>query len=373
MKIVIIGPAYPFRGGIADTNEALCRTLQQKGHETRIVTFTLQYPELFFPGKTQYSADPRPENLRIEERINSVNPLTWIQTARHINQIAPDLLIIRYWIPFLSPCLGTIAHLVKKRTRIVGMTDNIIPHEKRTGDKWLTQYFLKACHGFITLSSTVKEELESFTRKPSVYFPHPINDNLGEQIGQHEARDHLNLDREKKYILFFGIVRKYKGLDLLLKALGEDKLKKEGIKLLIVGEFYEKTSVYNELIDTLGLSEQVIIINKFIPSAHIRYYFCASDLVAQTYHTASQSGITQIAYHFEKPMLVTNVGGLSEMVPHKKVGYVVEKNPSAISEAISDFFDNNRSDEFAPHIREEKKKYSWDAFIEELIGLYKRL
>ncbi len=373
MKIVIIGPAYPFRGGIADTNEALCRNLQRKGHETMIFTFNLQYPELLFPGKTQYSADPRPEYLRIEELISSVNPLSWFQTARRINQIAPDLLIIRYWIPFMAPCLGTIARLVKKRTRIIGMTDNVIPHEKRTGDKWLTQYFLKACHGFITLSSTVKEELESFTRKPSVFFPHPINDNLGEQIDKYEARDYLKLDREGRYILFFGIVRKYKGLDLLLNALGKNKLKETGVKLLIVGEFYEKPSVYNELINKLGLSEQVIIINKFIPSAHIRYYFCASDLVAQTYHTASQSGITQIAYHFEKPMLVTNVGGLSEMVPHKKVGYVVEKNPDAISEAIYDFFSNNKAGDFAPYIREEKKTYTWDAFTDELIGLYKRI
>ena len=218
MKIVIIGPAYPFRGGIADTNESMCRELQRKGHKTVIYTFTMQYPELFFPGKTQYSADPRPENLLIKEKINSVNPLNWIQTAIHINRMAPDLLIIRYWIPFMAPCMGIIARLVKKSTRIIGMTDNIIPHEKRTGDKWLTQYFIKACHGFITLSSTVKEELKLFSKKPSVYFPHPINDNLGEQIDKYQARSHLNLEKNAPYILFFGIVRKYKGIDLLLKA-----------------------------------------------------------------------------------------------------------------------------------------------------------
>lgn len=373
MKIIIIGPAYPFRGGIADTNESLCRTLKHKGHETLIYTFTLQYPELFFPGQTQYSADPRPENIRIEERINSVNPLNWIQTALNINRENPDLLIVRYWIPFMAPCLGTIARLIKKRTRIIGMTDNIIPHEKRTGDKWLTQYFIGACHGFITLSSTVKEELKLFTSKPSVYFPHPINDNLGEQIDKNEARSHLKLDKEGKYILFFGIIRKYKGLDLLLKALGEEKIKEKGIKLLIVGEFYDKPAFYNELIRSLGLSEHIIIINKFIPAAHIKYYFCAADLVAQTYHTASQSGITQIAYHFERPMLVTNVGGLSENVPHKRVGYVVERDPEAISEVINDFFQNNKEGEFAPYIKEEKKKYTWEAFVDKLTGLYEQL
>ena len=373
MKIVIIGPAYPFRGGIADTNESMCRELQRKGHEAVIYTFTLQYPEIFFPGKTQYSADPRPENIKIEERINSVNPFTWIQTAININRMAPDLLIVRYWIPFMAPCLGTIALLVKKRTRVIGMTDNIIPHEKRTGDKWLTQYFIKACHGFITLSSTVKDELQFFTKKPSVYFPHPINDNLGEPIDKYEARKHLNLEKEGQYILFFGIVRKYKGLDLLLKAMGEKKIKDRGIKLLIVGEFYDKPATYNELISELGLSENVIVVNKFIPASHIRYYFCAADLVAQTYHTASQSGITQIAYHFERPMLVTNVGGLSEIVPHKKVGYVLEKHPAAISEAIQDFFQNNRKVEFEPYIKEEKKKYTWNAFVDQINKLYNQL
>jgi glycosyltransferase involved in cell wall biosynthesis len=373
MKTLIIGPAYPFRGGIADTNESLCRALQQKGHEATILTFTLQYPELFFPGKTQYSADPKPENIRIEQTINSVNPLNWIKTALKINRIKPDLVIIRYWIPFMAPCLGTIARFLKKPTRIIGMTDNIVPHEKRAGDKLMTRYFIKACHGFITLSTTVNQELKSFTNKPSVYFPHPINDNLGSIMNQKEAREFLNLEPDGNYILFFGIVRKYKGLDLLLKALNRKDIIKKDIKLIIAGEFYDKPATYYNLIEQLGLKDQVIIVNKFIPGSHIKYYFSAADLVAQTYHSASQSGITQIAYHFERPMLVTNVGGLSEIIPDKKVGYVVEKDPGAIARAIRDFYENKKFGEFHTNVKEEKQKYSWAAFVDELMKLTENL
>ncbi|MFW5916690.1 MAG: glycosyltransferase, partial [Bacteroidota bacterium] len=226
---------------------------------------------------------------------------------------------------------------------------------------------------FITLSSTVKEELKIFTNKPSVYFPHPINDNLGEPMDKHEARNHLNLEKQGRYILFFGIIRKYKGLDLLIKALGKKKTKEMAIKLLIAGEFYDKPATYQKLINNLDLEGHVIIVDKFIPGVHLKYYFSAADLVAQTYHTASQSGITQMAYHFERPMLVTNVGGLSEIVPHRKVGYVVERDPEAISEAIHDFFQNNRAGEFEPHIKEEKQKYTWEAFVDQLTELYRQL
>jgi len=372
MKILILGPAYPFRGGIADTNESLCRALQKKGHSASIFTFTLQYPEFLFPGKTQYSADPRPEDIPITKQINSVNPLNWIITARKINRMNPDLVVIRYWLPFMSPALGSIARLLKKKIRIVGMTDNILPHEKRPGDRPLTRYFMGSCHGFITLSSTVLDELHQFTRKPAEYFPHPINDQLGEIMDKQSAREKLNLDPEGKYVLFFGIVRKYKGLDLLIRAFSHQKIKEQNIKLMVVGEFYDSPKPYQEMIQQYHLENQVMLENKFIPGSHIKQYFSAADLVAQTYHTASQSGITQMAYHFERPMLVTDVGGLSEIVPHEKVGYVVEKDPPQIASAIADFFGQKRFHTFSLQVKEEKKKYTWEAFVDKLLKLHQQ-
>ena len=373
MKILIIGPAHPFRGGIADTNEALCRALQRKGHEASILTFTLQYPEFLFPGKTQYSTDPKPEGIHITRQVNAVNPLNWILTARKINRMRPDLVIIRYWLPFMAPALGTIARFLNNKIRIAGMTDNILPHEKRAGDKQLTRYFTGSCHGFITLSSTVLKELELFTNKPAVWFPHPINDQLGDILGKAEARKKLNLDEKGNYVLFFGIIRKYKGLDLLLEAFDHQEIRNQNIRLVVAGEFYDQPKPYQELIRKHQLEHQVIIVDKFIPASHIKYYFSAADLVAQTYHSASQSGITQMAYHFERPMLVTNVGGLSEIVPHKKAGYVVDKDPRLIGEAITDFFVNKRFETYSANVKEEKKKYSWEAFVDKLFILYDRL
>ena len=372
MKILILGPAYPFRGGIADTNESLCRALQNKGHTASIFTFTLQYPEFLFPGKTQYSTDPRPQEITISEQINSINPLNWIITARKINRMNPDLVVIRYWLPFMAPALGSIARMLKSSIRIIGMTDNILPHEKRPGDRPLTRYFTGSCHGFITLSTTVLEELNEFTHKPAEYFPHPINDQLGEIMDKSEAREKLGLEPNGKYVLFFGIIRKYKGLDLLLRAFSHQKIKKHGIKLMVVGEFYDSPKPYQEMIRQYHLEDQVMLVNKFIPGSHIKQYFSAADLVAQTYHTASQSGITQMAYHFERPMLVTNVGGLSEIVPHEQVGYVVEKDPPEIASCIADFFEQDRFESFSLRVKEEKKKYTWEAFVDKLLALYEQ-
>ncbi len=369
MKAIILGPAYPFRGGIADTNEALCRALIRNGVEASIVTFSLQYPDFLFPGKTQYSSDPAPEGLRIDRWINSVNPLNWWVTARKINREKPDLVIIRFWLPFMGPCLGSIARLLSRNTKIIGVTDNAIPHEKRLGDMLFTKYFLGACHAFVTLSSSVLEELKTLTNKPMTYFPHPINDQWEEAIDKQTARAYLQLKPDARYLLFFGLVRKYKGLDLLLEALGEDVLKDQDVHLIVAGEFYDEKSRYLNIIEEKNLQDKVIIVDQFVPTAEVHYYFSAIDMVTQTYHSASQSGITQMAYHFNCPMLVTNVGGLSEMVPDKKVGYVVEKAPSAIAHAILDFYDNEREEGFRRGVMEEKKKYSWDRFVEKLLLL----
>jgi glycosyltransferase involved in cell wall biosynthesis len=373
MKILIVGPAYPFRGGIADTNEALCRAIIRNNHESAIITFSLQYPNFLFPGKTQYTNDPAPTSFKTYQWINSINPLSWIQVARKINKMKPDLVVLRYWLPFMAPALGSIARMLHKKIKKIAITDNIIPHEKRPGDKLLTNYFTGACHGFITLSSSVKKELESFTRRPVMYFPHPINDNLGKKTDKKTAKQHLGLDENTNYLLFFGIIRKYKGLDLLLQAIAHNKLQDLNFKLLIVGEFYDDPKPYYDMIQKLGLENRVIINNEFVPTEEIKYYFSAADLVTQTYHTASQSGISQIAYNFENPMLVTNVGGLSEIIPHGKVGYVVEKDPAEIAEAILDYYQNDKQAMFAKNMKEEKKKYSWDLFAEKMISFYQNL
>ncbi len=368
MKITVIGPAHPLRGGIADTNEALCRALIKAGHEASLVSFSLQYPNFLFPGKTQFSADPAPEGLPIRSLLNSVNPISWITTGKLLKREKPDLVIIRYWLPFMAPCLGTVARLLDKNTKVIGLTDNVIPHEHRLGDKALTGYFTKACDGFIAMSRKVEEELKEFSESPTLYMPHPINDQFGEVIPKENARRHLKLDVDGKYLLFFGLIRKYKGLDLLLEAMADDRMK--DVKLIVAGEFYDDPEEYFQLIEEKNIANRIIIRNEFIPQEEIKYYFSACDMVAQTYHTASQSGITPMAYHFGCPMLVTNVGGLSETVPHGKVGYVVERNKTAIADAIDDFFQNQKASIFSQNVIKEREKYSWEFFVEKLVNFH---
>lgn len=371
MKVLIVGPAHPYRGGIADTNEALGRAFQRHGHQTTLVTFKVQYPNFLFPGKTQFSNDPAPEGLTIRRFIHAFNPFNWIATARKIRKENYDLVVVRYWLPLMGPCLGSINRLIGKKERIIGLCDNILPHEKRFGDKLFTSYFLSSCSKFMVMSKTVESELLEFTNKPHRYLPHPINDNLGERQDKIQSRKKLNLDPNGHYLLFFGLVRKYKGLDLMLKAMADQRIKDLNVQLLVVGEFYDDPEEYMEIVRAGGIENQVNFEDRFIATSEIKDYFSACDMVTQTYHSASQSGITQIAYNFDAPMLVTNVGGLAEIVPHGQIGYVVERDPKEIADAVVDFFANNRFQEFSERVAIEKKKYSWDAFAEELIELNK--
>lgn len=372
MKVIIVGPAYPIRGGLSVIDEAMCRAFKQSGYKASIVTFKMQYPRFLFPGKTQVADGPPPEGLNIYVWMNSINPFNWINVAQKINKLKPDFLIFRQWIPFMAPCFGTITRFLDKQIKVLSVVDNLYPHEKRPFDKILTNYFINKCDGFITFSKTVKAQLEELSFQNVIYTPHPIDDNLGVKVEKNEACEYLKLDRSVNYVLFFGLVRKYKGLDLLLKSFAYPKIRELGIKLLVVGEFYDDPQNYYTIIESNKLSDLVNVTNQFVPVTDVKYYFSAADLVAQTYHSATQSGITQIAYNFDCPMLVTNVGGLSEYVPHNKVGYVVEKDTEQIAEAIVDFFTKNRAKEFIPNVIEEKKKYSWDIFVsnvEELLNL----
>lgn len=375
-KVIIIGPAYPLRGGIANFNEALCRQMSAEGFDVKIISFSLQYPGFLFPGKTQYDTGKGPDDIRIETRINSINPLNWILVANRIRKEKPDFVIIRYWLPIMGPCLGTIANRVKKGTgiKVIAITDNVIPHEKRPGDRLFTSYFVKNCDGFITMSKAVLEDLDLFTtNKHKVFLPHPIYDIFGQKIDKPAAKAKLELTASQSYILFFGFIRKYKGLDLLLKAMGDERIKKSGIRLIVAGEFYDDPAPYLELIKQEGIEDQVILKTEYIPSDEVRYYFCAADMIVQPYRTATQSGVTQIAYHFERPMLVTNVGGLPECVPDKKVGYVTPVDHTAIADAVVDFYTNSREQQFTANTVTEKQRFLWSSFVNGVEELYRSL
>ena len=364
-KVIIIGPAFPFRGGIANFNNALAMAYYNKGDDVTLYSFTLQYPSFLFPGTTQYEDGQAPKNLKIKTLINSINPFNWIQVARKINKEDPDFVIIRYWLPFMAPCLGTIARLLNKQIKILAITDNIIPHEKRIGDSVFTKYCVKNCDAFLSLSASVLDDLTKFTDSTfKKFIPHPIYDVFGEKTSKQEAIKNLGLNPEDKHLLFFGFVRKYKGLDLMLKAMADERIKMMGVKLIIAGEFYDDKKEYLDLIADLDLLDTIIIKGDFIPPTQVKNYFCASDMITQTYKTATQSGVTQIAYHFERPMLVTNVGGLAEIVPHNRVGYVTSQEPKDIADAIIDFYQHNKEVEFTLNTKQEKKRFSWESFVD---------
>jgi D-inositol-3-phosphate glycosyltransferase len=376
LKIGIIGPAWPLRGGLATFDELLCAALNQSDHKAEIISFSLQYPNFLFPGTTQYSDSPAPEGIPIESRINSVNPLNWIATGRALKKRKYDLIIIRYWLPFMGPALGTIARLAKrnKHTKIVSLVDNAIPHEKRFGDKLFSTYFLPACHAWLTMSKKVLADLDQFTTSPNRAFTeHPLYTSFGEPVAKKEARNQLKLAEDGKYLLFFGLIRHYKGLDLLLEAIADPRIRALNIKLIVAGEYYEDPTPYNEQIKRLNIADHVVLHTHFIPDNDVRWYFSACDLVTQTYHTATQSGVTKIALQFDKPSLVTNVGGLGEIILHNQSGYVVPPTVNDVADAIVDFYSNNREADFVAATQEEKKKYSWQVMVQSIQNLYEQI
>jgi D-inositol-3-phosphate glycosyltransferase len=375
-KVVIIGSAWPLRGGLATYNERLARAYRDSGAEVEIYSFSLQYPGFLFPGKTQYSDEPSPENLRIHVAVNSINPFNWLLTGLKIRRLKPDLVIIKFWIPFMAPCLGIIARIIRSNhhSKVISIIDNIIPHEKRIGDRILGRFWVKSVQGFVAMSRSVLTDLESFDKhKPKAYCPHPLYDNFGAVIPGNEAKDQLGLSKEYNYLLFFGFIRDYKGLDLLLKAFADERFRKLPLKLLVAGEFYSDPQPYKDLIETLNLGDYVIMSNDFIPDSEVYKYFCAANLAVQPYKHATQSGVTQIAYHFNLPMIITDVGGLAEFVPDGKVGYVVKPDPGSIAEAILKFYGEGKESEFKENIILEKTKYSWERMLETIDSLSRNL
>jgi len=373
MRIVILGSAYPLRGGgIASFNERLATHFQELGHEVDIYSFTLQYPNFLFPGKSQYSDEPAPAGLNIQTKVNSINPLNWFKVGRELRRAKYDLLIVRFWMPFFGPCLGTIQRQVRKNkyTKIVCIADNIIPHEQRFGDKSLIRYFLKSVDACVTMSKSVLADLKTMSpQMPAVYTPHPLYDNYGLHLSKLDARKLLHIDQQDKVILFFGFIRQYKGLDMLLEALADARVRDLNIKLLLAGEFYGDPAPYLALIKKHHLEKSIYMHTDFIPNQEVGRYFSAADCVVLPYRSATQSGITQVAYHFDLPMIVSNVGGLPELVQDGSVGYVVEPNVNSIAEGIVSFYRHDKEAQFRTNIIDEKKKYSWDTFGKELLKL----
>lgn len=363
MKVIILGTAWPYRGGLATFNERLAKQFMEEGHKVEVWTFTLQYPSFLFPGKTQFSSEQAPKGLLIRRELNSCNPFNWLRVGRAIRKAAPNLLVCCYWMSFFAPAYGLVSRMARKngKTKCIALVHNMIPHEPSILDKLFAPYFVKSQDGFVALSESVVGDINRLDKagKPKTFSPHPIYDHYGERMKKDQACEALGLPVDKDYMLFFGLVRAYKGLDLLLEAFGEVKDALPNLQLIIAGEFYEDEAKYRAQIKQLGLEERVIVRNEFVPDGDLRKYFGASDLIVQPYKTATQSGVTQVAFHFEKPMLVTNVGGLGEIVHDGKMGYACAPEAKAIGEDLKDYFENQRQQAFTAYLKKEKTKYEW--------------
>ena len=370
MKIVILGPAHPYRGGLASIMETMAREYISRGDEVKIYTFSLQYPSILFPGKSQTVDTPAPEDLHIERLVNTCNPINWLIVGNRIRRERPDMVLMKYWTPFMAPCFGTIARIARTNgvTKFVCQIDNVEPHEHHIIDKPCNHYYLDAVDGFVYMSEQVHGELNAYTQAPAIFSPHPMFENFGKAVPRDEACKKIGINPAENYTLFFGLIRDYKGLDLLLEAWA--KWLPEGRKLLIAGEFYASREKYIALIERLRLQDRVVLHDRFIADDDVKYYFSAADCLVLPYRTATQSGVTQIAYNFSVPMIVTRVGGLPEIVPNGRVGLVCEPTTESITTAIERLYSDNTLDLFADNFPEERKRFSWEEMCAKLLEVY---
>ena len=374
MKITILGPAHPYRGGLASIMEIMARTFQRRGDEVDIKTFTLQYPSLPFPGESQTVATPPPADLRICRCVNTMNPLNWVRVGRRIRRERPDFVLMKYWTPFMAPCFGTIARIARGNghTKVLCQIDNVEPHEHHLTDKPFNRYYLHSVDGFVYMSEQVHSELRAYSDAPALFSPHPLFENFGERVERSEACVRLGLDPANRYVLFFGLIRDYKGLDLLLDAWAQLRRagRTEGRRLIVAGEFYTAREPYLNRIADNGLQDEVLLHDRFIPDDDVKYYFSAADFVVQPYKTATQSGVTQIAYQFCVPMVVTKVGGLAEIVPDGRVGYVCEPTPEGVAGAIERMYEGDTLQRFRENCVEERRRFSWEEMCSRITELY---
>ncbi len=368
MKICIVGPAHPYRGGLASIMEKMARVYQAAGHDVKIYTFTVQYPSLLFPGKTQYVTTPPPADLRIERVLNNVNPFNWIKVGLRLRREAPDVVLMKYWTPFMAPAFGTVARIARSNghTKVLCQIDNVEPHEHHVIDRPCNRYYLGAVDGFVYMSEQVHRELREYTSAPALFSPHPMFENFGERVAREEACQRLGVDPEKHYLLFLGLIRDYKGLDLLLEAF--EKVKNPSLRLLVAGEFYNDKEQYRATLDRLG--ERVVLHEGFVRDEDVRYYFSVADALVLPYRTATQSGVTQIAYNFSVPMVVTRVGGLPEIVPDGRVGLVCEPTAESIAESIEQLYQGDLLGRFAENFPAERKRFSWEEMCAKLLEVY---
>jgi len=338
MKITILGPAHPYRGGLASIMEIMARTFQRRGNEVDIKTFTLQYPSLLFPGKSQTVSTPPPADLHICRCVNTVNPFNWVRIGRRICRERPDFVLMKYWTPFMAPCFGTIARFARRNdhTKVLCQIDNVEPHEHHLTDKPFNRYYLGVVDGFVYMSEQVHGELKAYSDAPALFSPHPLFENFGERVARNEACVRLAAGR----------------------------------RLIVAGEFYTPKERYLRQIADNGLQDEVILHDRFIPDEQVKYYFSAVDFVVQPYKTATQSGVTQIAYQFCVPMVVTDVGGLSEIVPDGRVGYVCEPTVQGVADAIARMYDGDTIERFRLNCIEERKRFSWEEMCTRIAELY---
>ncbi len=342
-RITLVGPAPPYRGGIAHFTEAMARGLEARGHEVAVVTFSRQYPALLFPGKTQYAPGAEAADYPAARLIDSVSPISWWQAGRAVARQAPDAVVFQHWMPFFAPAFGTMARVIRRRSgaRVLAVVHNALPHERRVGDRLLSRYFFSACDGFVIMSEAVERDLRGLgLRGPVRRAAHPVYDRFGAAPSQQEARRRLGLPTDAPVLLFFGLVREYKGLRTLIEALPRVLEKLPDVHLVVAGAFYDDEAPYRALIRARGLEEHVALHNRYVPDEQVPDYFAAADVVVQPYVRATQSGVAQVAYHFETPLIVTDVGGLAEAVPHERAGLVVPpEDPAALAEAVIRYFE----------------------------------
>ncbi len=367
LSLVVVGPSYPYRGGIAHFTDRLVTGLRGRGHRVDVVTFKRQYPSLLFPGESQFEPGSETAPTDASRLIDTLNPLTWIRTARRIARLKPDAVLFGYWMPFMAPAFGVMARLVRRAgIPVLVLAHNVLPHERHRGDLWLNRFFLKAGGGFVVMSDTVRRDLTRVgVQGPVERVAHPVYDTFGPAMDRDGARRRLDLPPDARVLLFFGLIRKYKGLHVLLHAMPAILARLPDVHLVVAGEFYDDAEAYRDQIQSLEIGSRVHIHAGYVPNEEVAVFFSAADLVVQPYLSATQSGVAQIAFHYDRPVVVTDVGGLGESVPDGRAGFVTPPNdPDALAAAILQFFENDLAAPFTAGVQEEKKKFSWDRVYE---------
>ena len=364
---LIISTAYPYRGGISDSTHSLVNEMSNQNISCEVWTFKVLYPKLLFPGKTQYSKEEFKSDFKIVREINTLNPINWIMTGIKINKIGPEKIIFRYWTPLLSLSYFIISSILNNKIIVIGLVDNWSGHERILFESFFRKLFLQSCDSFISFSENVGEKLKNNTNKSVLSLFHPINSHLPVKISKTEALSNLSLP-SKQYILFIGLVRGYKGVETLIKAFHYLSKENEDLRLIIAGEFYDDINLYNKLIKRKNIEDKVIINNNFLESSKIRDYICVSDVVVQPYKKASQSGITPVAYFYDKPLVVSNIEGLKEIIIKDQSGEIFDETSYNLAISIKNCINPENNRNYSKNISKSKRKYSWPRFVEKFIA-----